>query len=434
MQCTNLGRSRHAASAAPLPAPPSFPVNFAGYAATSRPRHSAQRATAQSQGDHGRAAAAGAHRHHRPLGVRARARWRSTRSTRRVSAATSSRCPPTPSSSSSGCPSRWWIPLEGLSPAVAIEQKNPTTSSRSTVGTATEIYDFLRLLWARVGTPYCRHCGAVVKVDTVEEVVDAILATGASAERPQPVLISFPLPESAHRPDVDAAAQLVAAGFVRAQVDGAVLRLDEPEADRRVRAGREVLVIVDRVAPTGLNRGRLVDAVGTAFTEGEGVAVALANGSRRRFSSHPTCSTCGQAAPTLTPDAVLLQQPARRLPGLQRVRGGARVRRVAHRPGARDDARPGRPRPVDQAALRGPPPPAAGDGPRPRHPRRPPLAGPRPAPAAVPAPRRRRRRTLSGRLSVSRAARDQTVQAVHPGLPAPVPAGQDLPGLRRRPA
>jgi len=205
--------------------------------------------------------------------------------------------------------------LEGLSPAVAIEQKNPTTSSRSTVGTATEIYDFLRLLWARVGTPYCRHCGAVVKVDTVEEVVDAILAGTAGKERPEPVLISFPLPESAHRPDVDAAAQLVAAGFVRAQVDGTVLRLDEPEADRRVRAGREVLVVVDRVSPTGPNRGRLVDAVGTAFAEGEGVAVALADGSRRRFSSHPTCSSCGQAAPTLTPALFSFNNPRGACPG-----------------------------------------------------------------------------------------------------------------------
>src|SRR5204862_7658595 len=62
--------------------------------------------------------------------------------------------------------------LEGLSPAVAIEQKNPTTSSRSTVGTATEIYDYLRLLWARAGTPHCRKCGAVVKADTGQDVGD----------------------------------------------------------------------------------------------------------------------------------------------------------------------------------------------------------------------------------------------------------------------
>ena len=65
--------------------------------------------------------------------------------------------------------------IEGISPAVAIEQKNPTTSSRSTVGTATEIYDFLRLLWARTGTQHCVTCGSVVKVDTVQEVVDELV-------------------------------------------------------------------------------------------------------------------------------------------------------------------------------------------------------------------------------------------------------------------
>src|SRR5689334_3725099 len=106
--------------------------------------------------------------------------------------------------------------LEGLSPAVAIEQKNPTTSSRSTVGTATEIYDFLRLLWARVGTPHCVQCGERVKVDTVQDVVDELL------REPTAIAITFPLPASAHRPDVDAAAQLQAAGFVRAQIDGEV--------------------------------------------------------------------------------------------------------------------------------------------------------------------------------------------------------------------
>src|SRR5512147_1949957 len=88
--------------------------------------------------------------------------------------------------------------IEGIAPAVAIEQKNPTTSSRSTVGTATEVSDYLRLLWARIGTPYCLHCGSVVKVDTVEEVVDDILgATGtlqsAAGEQSEAVLVTFPL-------------------------------------------------------------------------------------------------------------------------------------------------------------------------------------------------------------------------------------------------
>src|SRR6266851_9324938 len=181
--------------------------------------------------------------------------------------------------------------LEGLSPAVAIEQKNPTTSSRSTVGTATEIYDFLRLLWARVATPHCRHCGAIVKTDTVQEAVDDLTAncglpiadsppgpSQSAIHNPQSaIVIAFPLPASAHRPDVDAAAQLVAAGFVRAQVDGALVRLDDPLAPRLVREGREVLVIVDRLGGTAANRGRLTDALATAFNEGEGVALALSN-------------------------------------------------------------------------------------------------------------------------------------------------------------
>src|SRR5207249_3319290 len=125
--------------------------------------------------------------------------------------------------------------MEGLSPAVAIEQKNPTTSSRSTVGTATEIADFLRLLWARAGTQTCLQCGRDVKRDTVQEVVDAVIAgngdagdvgagnanVGAQHAAPLPntdgaaqIVVAFPLPQSAQRPEVEIAAQLRAAGFV----------------------------------------------------------------------------------------------------------------------------------------------------------------------------------------------------------------------------
>src|SRR5882762_3039604 len=143
--------------------------------------------------------------------------------------------------------------MEGLSPAVAIEQKNPTTSSRSTVGTATEIADFLRLLWARAGTQTCLQCGHEVKRDTVQEAVDDVLTgdgmrdAGNGKRDTGNVIVAFPLPQSAHRPDVEIAAQLQAAGFVRAQVDGDVLRLDENGAERRVREGKDVLVMVDRI-------------------------------------------------------------------------------------------------------------------------------------------------------------------------------------------
>jgi len=199
--------------------------------------------------------------------------------------------------------------MEGLSPAVAIEQKNPTTSSRSTVGTATEIADFLRLLWARAGTQVCLQCGRDVKRDTVQEVVDSVIADFGMRNAELPVLVSFPLPASAQRPDVEIAAQLRAAGFVRAQVDGELVRLDDEGAEQRVRAGKDVLVIVDRIDAIETNRGRLADAVSTAFSEGEGVALALNNGDRRRFSEHPACSSCGCAAPVLTPTLFSFNNP-----------------------------------------------------------------------------------------------------------------------------
>src|SRR5437867_3015388 len=219
--------------------------------------------------------------------------------------------------------------IEGIAPAVAIEQKNPTTSSRSTVGTATEIYDFLRLLWARVGTPYCVKCGHGVKAATVQEVVDQLIAecgmrnaesteqaSNSAFRTPHSALvITFPLPASAHRPDVDVAAQLRAAGFVRAQADGALLRLDEPDAERRMREAAEVLVVVDRLAVREANRGRLADAVATAFSEGEGVAVALENGDRRRYTAHPTCSHCGTAASALVPTLFSFNNPRGACPG-----------------------------------------------------------------------------------------------------------------------
>ena len=216
--------------------------------------------------------------------------------------------------------------LEGVSPSVAIEQRNPTTSSRSTVGTATEIYDYLRLLWARVGTSTCRQCGAIVKCDTVQDVVDEILtgsgkreagsvAPADAAADPPPVVIAFPLPVSARRPDVDVAAQLRAAGFVRAEVDGGLVRLDAPGADQAVRDGGEVLVLVDRLAAGEPSRGRLAEAVATAFGEGEGVALALTNGQRRRFSEQPACSACGRPAPTPTPALFSFNHPRGACPG-----------------------------------------------------------------------------------------------------------------------
>ena len=188
--------------------------------------------------------------------------------------------------------------IEGISPAVAIEQKNPTTSSRSTVGTATEIYDYLRLLWARVGRPRCVKCGAAVDSDTPGTAADRLLADWMGKQ----LLVAFTLPRSAH-PDHDLILEnLVAMGFVRILVDDVVVRLDELPSDIRLDES-DVTVVADRLKATPALRGRLTDSLALAFAEGDGAAEAVSDGNHLRFSQRPRCSNCGnpgiQPSPTL---------------------------------------------------------------------------------------------------------------------------------------
>src|SRR3954471_17956337 len=116
--------------------------------------------------------------------------------------------------------------IDGLSPAVAIEQKNPTKTSRSTVGTATEIYDYLRLLWARVGRTYCPVCGRELRPDTVQSVSDAIRSLPDGTR----FAVAFPLRLSAKVTHPVVMENLRAQGFLRVAVDGETLHLDDVEA------------------------------------------------------------------------------------------------------------------------------------------------------------------------------------------------------------
>ncbi len=200
--------------------------------------------------------------------------------------------------------------VDGIAPAVAIEQKNPTTSSRSTVGTATEIHDYLRLLWARVGRPFCHHCGAAVGMDSPGTAADRILDRLPG----QTCLIGFALPHAAEATPELIAASLRAMGFVRVLAGGEVHHLDElPE---RVRLDdSELRVLADRVAVAPTNRGRIADAVAVAFAEGDGTAEALANGTRLTFSQRPRCGACGRPAPQLTPALFSFNNPRGACPG-----------------------------------------------------------------------------------------------------------------------
>ena len=216
--------------------------------------------------------------------------------------------------------------LDGVSPAVAIEQKNPTTSSRSTVGTATEIYDYLRLLWARVGRPFCHKCGEPIVVDSASTAAGRVLEALAGRD----VMVTFPLPRSAHTTHELIVENLTAMGFSRVLVGGQAdgrsggqsnrltaqppNRLDELPANVRLDQ-HEVNVVVDRLRAEEPNRGRLADAVALAFAEGEGVAQALAAGDAITFSQHPRCLSCGTPAPRLTPALFSFNNPAGACPG-----------------------------------------------------------------------------------------------------------------------
>src|SRR5690606_35973116 len=167
--------------------------------------------------------------------------------------------------------------VEGISPAVAIEQKNPTKTSRSTVGTATEVYDYLRLLWARAGRTHCPHCDRVVKPDTVQSATDDVLALPEGTR----IMVAFPLAERARVNHQRTVENLRALGFMRVLVRDDMLDLDDEGANDPARLGHdlaaadEVLVVVDRLVVRPDGRERLADSLATAFVEGQGEAVVV---------------------------------------------------------------------------------------------------------------------------------------------------------------
>ena len=168
--------------------------------------------------------------------------------------------------------------IEGIAPAVAIEQKNPTKSSRSTVGTATEVYDYLRLFWARVGRTHCPECGRRVQPDTVSGAVDRVMELPEGTR----FQVAFPLRRSSKVSHLRVAENLKALGFLRLLADGVAVDLGDEGAETPSGAGvnlgtaEEVLVIVDRlkVGSEALSE-RLADSVYTCFQEGEGECVVL---------------------------------------------------------------------------------------------------------------------------------------------------------------
>ena len=184
--------------------------------------------------------------------------------------------------------------IEHIRPAIAIEQKNPVRTARSTVGTATELHDYLRLLFAKIGRVHCPRCGAAARSDSAESAADALLRDHARAR----AMICFPLSRPEATPPAALFASLLQRGFARVQVGEAVVEL----ADETGRAaslppdlgGEPLAVVLDRVVVGPDARRRITDSLETALAEGQGRAhVSIVGGPRVRVTRELECPDCG---------------------------------------------------------------------------------------------------------------------------------------------
>jgi excinuclease ABC subunit A len=180
--------------------------------------------------------------------------------------------------------------ISHIRPAIAIEQKNPVRTARSTVGTATEVYDYLRLLYAKIGRVHCPRCGREARSDSAGSVVDALLAE-FPGER---ALLCFPLPVPAGADLGELFQRLVQRGFARALVNGALVELTGGPPARGGAA--EFLVVLDRVALIPERRSRIAESLEAAFREGGGrIEVDVVGKGRRSFGQAFRCHDCGIA-------------------------------------------------------------------------------------------------------------------------------------------
>jgi excinuclease ABC subunit A len=196
--------------------------------------------------------------------------------------------------------------IEGLSPAISIDQKGPSHNPRSIVGTVTEVYDYLRLLFARVGHPFCPQCGREIERQTVQQIVDAVL----DLEPDKRIMILSPLIRDRKGEHLQIFDDLRKAGFVRVRVDGYVRDLSEEfKLDKNKK--HTVEAVVDRIV-TGesSNRARIADSVETALKMGGGVIlISIADGEDLLFSEHFACVHCGISLGEIAPRSFSFNSP-----------------------------------------------------------------------------------------------------------------------------
>jgi excinuclease ABC subunit A len=202
--------------------------------------------------------------------------------------------------------------VSGLSPAISIEQKTTSKSPRSTVGTVTEIYDYLRVLYARLGQPYCPTCQIPIGTQTADEIIDRILALSEGSK----LYLMAPLERRGQERYETLWDEIRRAGFIRMRVDGKSYNVEEPP-DIDHRRKHQVEVVIDRVIVRANQRSRIADAVEAALDLGRGVLhVAHVHDTRpepdwqvEKFSQHFACDHCGRSFEPLNPHHFSFNSP-----------------------------------------------------------------------------------------------------------------------------
>lgn len=186
--------------------------------------------------------------------------------------------------------------IDGLSPAISIDQKSTNHNPRSTVGTVTEIYDYLRLLFARIGVPYCPHCNKPIEKQTVDQIVDNVLTYETGSK----ITILAPVVRGQKGAFVKAFEGYKKSGFVRVMVDGNMYSLDEDIVlDKNIK--HDISVIIDRIVMKESVTSRLTDSIETAVKLAEGLVAVDCDGQETLFSTNYACPHCGWTLEEITP-------------------------------------------------------------------------------------------------------------------------------------
>lgn len=195
--------------------------------------------------------------------------------------------------------------IEGLSPAISIDQKTTNRNPRSTVGTVTEIYDYLRLLFARIGVPHCHNCGKPIAQQTIQQMVDQLL-TYPERTRMQILAPVIRGRKGEHRKVLE---NLKKSGYVRALVDGELREVSE-EINLEKNKKHTIEVVVDRIIIKEGVENRLADSLETALNLAEGIVnVDIIDGERLVFSQNFACADCGISFPEITPRMFSFNSP-----------------------------------------------------------------------------------------------------------------------------